>query len=162
MLAAPGLNWFAWAFSSWGEQSSSLVVGHGLLIALDSLTAEHRLPVLGLQQFQHAGSAFAVRGLQSTGSGVVVHGLSCSVYVETSQTWDGTRVTYAGRWILIFWATREVQKKFFVLFLQNCFCESDVILRLKKISLAFKKSKLCIITLKSGNNPDVHQQTTDE
>ena len=86
-------------------------------------------------------------------------GLSGSVYVESSHTWGGTRVTYARRWILILWATRGVQKKFFVLFLQNCFCESDVILRLKKISLAFKKSKLFIIALKSGNNPDVHQQT---
>lgn len=43
-------------------------------------------------------------------------------------------------------------KKFFALFLQNCFCESDVIFKIKKKSLVFKKSKLFIIALKGENN----------
>ena len=42
-LAALGLCCCAWAFSSCGEQGLLFVVVHGLLIAVASLVAEHRL-----------------------------------------------------------------------------------------------------------------------
>ena len=49
VLAALGLRCRAWAFSSCGEQGLLFVVVHGLLIAMPSLVAEHRLWVPGLQ-----------------------------------------------------------------------------------------------------------------
>ena len=42
-LAALGLRCCAWAFSSCNEQGLPFVVVHGLLIAVASLVAEHRL-----------------------------------------------------------------------------------------------------------------------
>ena len=42
------------------------------------LVAEHGLQVRGFQQLWHTGSVAVARGLQSVGSVVVVHGLSCS------------------------------------------------------------------------------------
>ena len=45
---------------------------------VDSLVAEHGLQMLGLQQLQRVGSVVVVPGLQSTGSVVVVHRISCS------------------------------------------------------------------------------------
>ena len=41
-MAALGLHWFAWAFSSCGEQGPLLIVVCGLLIAVAS-PVEHRL-----------------------------------------------------------------------------------------------------------------------
>ena len=78
--------WLRWVFvaarrlfSSCGEQGLLLVVVCGLLIAVASLVAEHRLQVRGLQQLWHAGSVVVAHGLQSKGSVVLVHGFSCSV-----------------------------------------------------------------------------------
>ena len=43
ILAALGLRCCTWAFSSCGERGLLFVVVHGLLIAVASLVAEHRL-----------------------------------------------------------------------------------------------------------------------
>ena len=56
---------------------------------------------------QHVGFAVAAPGLSSTGSAVVVHGLSCSVACGIFLDRDQTRVSCVGRWILYHWATRE-------------------------------------------------------
>ena len=48
-LAALGLHCCSWAFSSCGELGLLFVEVHGLLIAVASLVAEHRLSVCGLQ-----------------------------------------------------------------------------------------------------------------
>ena len=72
-LVALGLCCCAQAFTSCGEQGR-LTSG----AALPCVVAEHRLQAHRLQQLQHAGSVVAAPGLQSTGSIVVVHGLSCS------------------------------------------------------------------------------------
>ena len=76
-LAALGLRCCAQAFSSCGEQGLLFIAVRGLLIAMASLVAEHRLQACRLQQLQHVGSVVVAHGLQSTGSVVVVHGLSC-------------------------------------------------------------------------------------
>ena len=55
-LAALGLHCCVRAFSSCGEQGLLFVVVRGLLIAVASLVAEHRLQARGLQQLQHTGS----------------------------------------------------------------------------------------------------------
>ena len=75
--------WLCWVF----------VAVHRLLIVVASLVAEHRaldlqaslVAACGLsscdtwaQQLWHVGSAVVARGVQSAGSVVVVHGLSCS------------------------------------------------------------------------------------
>ena len=67
-------------FSSHGKQGGySLVVVCGLLIAVTSLVVEPGLQALRLQQLW-------LRGLQSTGSVVVAHGLSCSVVCAAAAT----------------------------------------------------------------------------
>ena len=43
VLATLGLRWYAWAFSSWGEQGLLFIAVHRLLIAVASLVAEHGL-----------------------------------------------------------------------------------------------------------------------
>ena len=50
----------------------------GLLTASDSLTVEHRLRVLGAQQFWHMGSVVVTSRLQSTGSVAMEPRVSCS------------------------------------------------------------------------------------
>ena len=55
------------------------VAVHWLLTGVVSLVADHRLQARGLQQLWHVGSVVVARGLQSTGSVAVAHGLSCSV-----------------------------------------------------------------------------------
>ena len=77
-LAALGLCCCTWAFSSCGKRGLLFVVVRRLLIAVASLVVEHRLQVHGLQQLWHVRSVVVARGLQSTGSVVVTHGLSCS------------------------------------------------------------------------------------
>ena len=77
-LAAFGLHCCAQAFSSCDEWRLLFVVVCGLLIAVASLVVEHRLQVHGLQYLWHMGSVVVARRLQSTGSVVVAHGLSCS------------------------------------------------------------------------------------
>ena len=71
----------------------SLVAVPGLLITLASLVKEH-----GLQGAQ--ASAVVAPGLQSTGSVVVVHGLSCPWHVESSRIRDRNHLSCAGRWVL--------------------------------------------------------------
>ena len=61
------------------------VVVLGLLIAVASLPAEHRLCVHGLQWLQHMGSIVAAPRLQSKGSVVVAHRLSSLRRVEFSN-----------------------------------------------------------------------------
>ena len=77
-LAALSLCCRVWAFSSCGELGLLFVAVHGLLIAVASLAAEHGLQACRLQQLSHVGSVVVARRLQSAGSVVVVHGLSCS------------------------------------------------------------------------------------
>ena len=55
------------------------------------------------------GSVVVARGLQSAGSVVVVHGLSCSTACGIFQTRNQTRVPCIGRRILNHCATREVR-----------------------------------------------------
>ena len=50
-----------------------------LLIAVASLVAEHGLQARGLQQSWHVSSVVVAHGLQSAGSVVVAHRLSCSM-----------------------------------------------------------------------------------
>ena len=83
-LAVLGLRCCMQAFSSCSEWGLLFVAVCGLLIAVASFVAEHRLEARGLQQLQllgprahrlqqlhHAGSGVAAHGLQSTGSVVV-------------------------------------------------------------------------------------------
>ena len=77
-LAAWGLRCCVRAFSSCSERGLLFVVVHGLLIVVASLVAEHGLQARGLQQLWHEGSVVVARGLQSAGSVVVAHELSCS------------------------------------------------------------------------------------
>ena len=78
--------WLRWVFLavrgpslSCREQGLLFIAVHGLFIAVASLVAEYGLQARGLQQLWHVGSVVVARGLQSTGTVVVVHGLSCSV-----------------------------------------------------------------------------------
>ena len=77
-LAALGLRCCTRAFSSCSKQGLLFVAVHGLLIAVASLVGEHELQARGLQQLWLAGLVVVACGLQSSGSVVVVHGLSCS------------------------------------------------------------------------------------
>ena len=80
----------------------SLAVMHRLLVAVASLAAEHWFQgvwtsvAVGLW-LKLQGSGVAAHGLQSVGSLVVMHGLSCSM--ASSQTRDGTYARSIGRWI---------------------------------------------------------------
>ena len=76
-LAALGLRCCARAFSICGERGLLFVAVCVLLIAVAPLV-QHRLQARGLQQLWHAGSVVVDLGLQSAGSVVVAHGLSCS------------------------------------------------------------------------------------
>ena len=78
--------WLRWVFvaacgvfSSCSEQGLLFVAVHGLLIVVASLVAEHGLQAHGLKQLWHKSSVVVARGLQSAGSVVVAHGLSCSM-----------------------------------------------------------------------------------
>ena len=77
--------WLCWVFvaacrlfSSWGEQGPLFIALRAPLIAVASLVVEHGLKAHGLQWLWHTGSVVVARGLQSTGSVVMVHGPSCS------------------------------------------------------------------------------------
>ena len=70
--------------------------------------------VCWLQYLRHMGSVVVASKLQSTGSVVVAHGLSCSM----ASLWDlpgpGIElVSRIGRWIPIHCTTREVLEFFF-------------------------------------------------
>ena len=77
-MAELGLCCCTRAFSSCGERGLLFVVVRGLLIAVPSLV-ERGLQVCSLQQLWYADSVAVACGLQSAGSVVVVHRLSCSV-----------------------------------------------------------------------------------
>ena len=77
-LAALGLHCCVWAFSSCGEWGLLVAAVRGLLLAVASLVAELGLQAHGLQQLWLTGSVVVARGLQSAGSVVVAHRLSCS------------------------------------------------------------------------------------
>ena len=63
-----------------------LVAGCGLLIAMTSLVAKHRLQAHGLQPLQHMASVGAVCRLQSWGSEAVARGLSCMWDLPKSES----------------------------------------------------------------------------
>ena len=90
LLAALGLCCCTWAFSSCGERGLLFVAVRGLLIAVASLVAEHRLQVRRPQQLWCVGLVVVAHRLQSTGSVVVAHGLSCSVAcgILLDQGWN--------------------------------------------------------------------------
>ena len=67
-LAALHLHCCVHVFSSCSERGLLLVVVHGLLIAVASLVAEHRLQECGLHQLQHVGSVVVACRLSSCGS----------------------------------------------------------------------------------------------
>ena len=104
--------WLCWVFVA--ASGATLGCGARLLIAVASLVAEHGLQARGLQQLQCVSSVVVARGLQSTGSVVVVHGLSCSA-ARSSWTRAQTRVPCIGRRILNHCATREVPILFFLI-----------------------------------------------
>ena len=85
----PGLRCCEQAFSSCRERGLLFVSVSGLLLAVSSLVAEHRL-------------------WGTWASVVVVHGLVAPRHVGSSQTRDLTCVPCIGRQILSIWATREV------------------------------------------------------
>ena len=70
-----GLHCCTQAFSGCDERGVLFVVLCGLLIAVGSLVAEHRLQVHGLQWLQCVGSVFVTHRLQSLGSVVAELGL---------------------------------------------------------------------------------------
>ena len=77
-LTALGLRCCMWAFSSCGELGLLFVAVYRLLIVVASLVAEHGLQAHGLQQLWYVGSVVVACKLQSAGSVVVAHRLSCS------------------------------------------------------------------------------------
>ena len=77
-LAVLGRHCCSWAFSSCGKWGLLFFVVRRLLTAVASLVVEQRLQACGLQQLWHVGSVVVACNLQSTGSVVVAHGLSCS------------------------------------------------------------------------------------
>ena len=117
-----------------GEYSSLWCVGFSLWWLL--FVVEHGFQAHGLQYLWHTGSVLVARRVQSTGSAVVAHGLSCSTHAGSSQTRDQTRVPCIGRRILTTVPPGKSQTRtlyvtlqcvdFFILFLKslleyNCF-----------------------------------------
>ena len=76
--------WLRWLLLLW-----SMALGHVDLSSCRRGAQQPRLPA------------------RSTGSIAVVHGLSCSWQVGSSQVRNGTRISGTGRQILCYWATRE-------------------------------------------------------
>ena len=66
------------------------------------------------QASHHGGFSFAKHKLQSIGSVVVAHRLSCSVVYASSQTRGWTCIPCNGRWIFIHHTPREVQLRVFL------------------------------------------------
>ena len=77
-LAVLGLHCCMWAFSTCSDWGLLFIAVYGLLIVVAFLVAEHTLQVRKLQQLWHTGSVVVACRLQSAGSVVVAHGLSCS------------------------------------------------------------------------------------
>ena len=80
---------------------------HGPLAAGLSLAVKQ-----GPQGMQ--ASVVAARGLQGSGSGVLVHELGEPQHVGSSQTRDRMYVCCIGRWILYHWATKEALVSLFI------------------------------------------------
>ena len=78
-LAALGLCWWAWAYSSGGKWGLLFVAVHRLLIAVPSLVVEHRLQASRASVVAIHRLGVVAHGLQSWGSVLKVQGLSCSV-----------------------------------------------------------------------------------
>ena len=95
LFVALGLHRYVWAFSS-GE--CGLLFGQvgGLLIAVDSFVAEHRLQAHGLQQLWCIG-------------------LDAPWHMESPRSMDQTRVLCTGRQLLFHCTTREVLCIFVIL-----------------------------------------------
>ena len=79
MFGCAGSSLLHWLFSSCGEWEYSPVVARRLLIAVASLAAEHRLQGARASVVVAHELVEAAPSLQSTGSIVAVHGLSCAV-----------------------------------------------------------------------------------
>ena len=90
------------AFSSCGKQGLLFVAVHGLLMAVASLVAEHRLQARGLQQLCLAGSRAQAQQLWRTG-------LVAPQHVGSSRTRARTRVPCIGWRILNHCTTREAR-----------------------------------------------------
>ena len=77
-------------FSRCGERGLLFIVVRGLLIAVASLIAEHRLQAHRLQQLQHVGSAVGACRLSSYGSQALEHRLSsCGTRAQLlGSMWD--------------------------------------------------------------------------
>ena len=84
-LVTLGLRCHKQAFSNWGEQGLPFVAVRGLLIAVASLVAEHRLQARG-PWLQGVGAVIVLAGSAS--------GRSCSQCVESSRTRDRTCVPH--------------------------------------------------------------------
>ena len=99
IFAVLGLHSYMWAFSNCGESDLLFIAVHGLISAVISLVAEHKLQARRLQQ------------LQCPGSVVVAHGLTCPTACGISSTRDQTPVPCIARWILNQWTTGEALKE---------------------------------------------------
>ena len=91
-MAVLGLCCCSWTFSSCREQGLLFIAVRGLLIAVASLVAEHRLQMCRLQQLWHVG-------------------LVAPQHVGSSRAKDRTHVPCIGRRILNHCATREVRHR---------------------------------------------------
>ena len=89
-LAVLGVRCCVQALSSCGEWGPLFIVVHRLLIAVDSLVAEHRLQEHGPQQLWHVGSVVVAQGLSSCGSRALEHRLgSCGARAQLlCGVWD--------------------------------------------------------------------------
>ena len=93
--------WLCWILAAraflqlWGVGATLQLPGAGLIVVASPV--EHELQVHGLQQLWLVGSAVAALGLQSTGSVVVVHQLSCSVACGTIPDQGFEPVSCIGR-----------------------------------------------------------------
>ena len=100
----------------------TLSVQFSLSVASNSVTprsaAGQGSVKLCVGSMEHTRWVVRAPGLQSTGSVVMVHGLSCSL--ASSWTRDWIRVSYIGRRILYQWATREVAKVIFKCAFRKC------------------------------------------
>ena len=100
-LVSLGLHWCSWALSSCSEQGLLFLAIHGLLIVVASLATEHRL--------------------KAPVSAVVVYRPSFSSACGIFQNYGSNLSPCNGRWIPIYYTTREV---LFCLFLMVLSCGS--------------------------------------
>ena len=108
ILAALGLRCCTRAFCSCGEWGLLFVVVRGLLIAVASLIAEHRLQAQGLQQLWHTVQQLWLAGSRAQAWQLWHTGLVAPQHVGSSRTRARTRVPCIGRQILNHCTTREV------------------------------------------------------